>query len=201
MVLAPSSVVHEIVIIMLALGPPEDKSVTIMICCAAGVLGHAAIGPLESRASCPCCCLLSTGGVRAGAGLLKAGDRPVSGCLHSSMDLGPEVDLLMGGKPPSDDQVKRSLQNDTCKADVITVEWIPQNGCVQCSFPTWESQLPSASPGSSPRSASGSEPGFFQMTACALGFTMCEILCVPLRSGLSVSYSPPDLLNRKSISF
>ena len=120
--LAPSSVVHETVIIMLALGPPEDKSVTIMICCAAGVLGHAAIGPLESRASCPCCCLLSTGGVRAGAGLLKAGDRPVSGCLHSSMDLGPEVDLLMGGKPPSDDQVKRSLQNDTCKADVITLE-------------------------------------------------------------------------------
>lgn len=64
----------------------------------------------------------STGRVRAGAGLLKTGDRPVSGCLYSSVDLGPEVELLMGGKPSSDDRVKRSLQNDTCKADVITVE-------------------------------------------------------------------------------
>lgn len=61
--------------------------------------------------------------------------------------------------------------------------------------------MPSASLGSSPRSASGSEPGFFQMPACALGLTMCEILCVLLRSGLSVSNSPPDLLNRKSVSF
>lgn len=107
---------------MLVLGPPGDKAVIITICCAARVLGNAAVGPLESRGSSPCCCLPSTGRVRAGAGLLKAGDRPVSGCLYSSVDLGSEVDLLMGGKPSSDDRVKRSLQNDTCKADVITVE-------------------------------------------------------------------------------
>lgn len=109
MVLAPSSVVHETVITLLALGPPENKAVIIMICCAAGVLGNAAVGPLESRASSPCCCLLSTRGVRAGAGLLKAGDRPISGYLHSSMDLGSEVDLLMGFKFLSDERVKTSL--------------------------------------------------------------------------------------------
>lgn len=45
-----------------------------------------------------------------------------------------------------------------------------------------ESQLPLASLGGSPRSVSGSDPGFFQINASALELRMCEILCAPLKS-------------------
>ena len=53
-----------------------------------------------------------------------------------------------------------------------------------------ESQLPSSSLGGSPRSASGSDSGSFQITASALGPQVCEILCVPFDSGVSISHSP-----------
>ena len=65
-----------------------------------GVVGSAAVGPLEGRAVSPCSCLLSPGGVRAGAGLLEGGARSLSGCLHSSMELGAGSDLLVGGYAP-----------------------------------------------------------------------------------------------------
>ena len=38
------------------------------------------------------------------------------------------------------------------------------------------SWLPPASPGASPRSASGSDPGFLQTPASLLGLRVCEIL-------------------------
>ena len=69
------------------------------------------------------------------------------------------------------------------------VEPAPQNGCNQCLCPQGELQLPPASPGDSPGSACGSDPGSFQMTASALGLGACEILCVPFKSGVSVSHS------------
>ena len=53
--------------------------------------------------------------------------------------------------------------------NVHVVEQAPQNGCCQCLCPQDELKLPPASPGGSPRSAGGSDPGFFQITASALG--------------------------------
>ena len=73
---------------------------------------------------------------------------------------------------------------------VLVVEHIPHNGCYQCLCPQSELQLLPVSLGGSPRSAGGSDPGTFQITASSLGLGACEILCVPLKSGLSISYSP-----------
>lgn len=44
--------------------------------------------------------------------------------------------------------------------------------------------------GSSPKSANGSDPGFFQISASSLSLEACDILCVcvPFKSGVSVSY-------------
>ena len=49
--------------------------------------------------------------------------------------------------------------------------------------------------GSSPRSANGSDPGFFEISASSLGVEACDIcvcvcvcVCVPFKSGVSVSY-------------
>ena len=49
--------------------------------------------------------------------------------------------------------------------------------------------IASASSGDSPTSASGSDPGSFQITASALGPGVCEILWVPFMSGISISHS------------
>ena len=45
--------------------------------------------------------------------------------------------------------------------------------------------MPPASSGTSPRSTDGSDPGFFQMAASALGPGVCGVLCV-----LFISHSP-----------
>ena len=54
--------------------------------------------------------------------------------------------------------------------------------------------MPPVSPGDSPRSARGSDPGSFLITASALGLRAWEILQEPLKSRISVSYSPKALL-------
>ena len=66
----------------------------------------------------------------------------------------------------------------------------PQKGCCPCLCPQGELQLPPASLGDSPRSAARSDPGYFQITAFALGPRACEILCVPYKSAISISQSP-----------
>ena len=73
---------------------------------------------------------------------------------------------------------------------VHVVERAPPNGCLQCLCPHGESQMPPNPPRGSPRSACGSDPGSFQITASALGSGVCAILCVPFKSGVSVSHSP-----------
>ena len=77
---------------------------------------------------------------------------------------------------------------------VLMVEQAPQNDCCQCLCPQSELQFPPTSPGGSLRSAGGSDPGSFQITAIALHLGACEILCAPLKSGLSISHSPLALL-------
>ena len=62
-----------------------------------------------------------------------------------------------------------------------------QNGTCQCLCFQGELQLLLASSGDPPRSANESDLGSFQMTASVLGPRGCEILCVPFKSGVSVS--------------
>ena len=75
---------------------------------------------------------------------------------------------------------------------VLGGECSPQNVCQQ-HLSLWESHLPSASLGDSPRSASISDSGYIQITASALGFSACDILHAPFKSK-SVSYKPQALL-------
>ena len=77
---------------------------------------------------------------------------------------------------------------------VLMVEQDCQNGDCQRLCPQDELQLPPASLGGSLRSAGGCDPGFFQITASAMGPGMCEILCAPCKSGVSISHSPLALL-------
>ena len=72
---------------------------------------------------------------------------------------------------------------------VHVVEGAPKDSCCQCLCPQGELQLPPASLGDSPRSAGRSDPGSYQMFAFALGPKACEILCVPLKSKVSISPS------------
>ena len=79
------------------------------------------------------------------------------------------------------------------RISVTVVERDPQNDCHQCLYSQGELHLPSVSPGDSPRSASGSDPESFQITASFLGPGMYEILCGPFKSGVSISHSPLTL--------
>ena len=74
---------------------------------------------------------------------------------------------------------------------VHVVEQAPKNGCSQGICPQSESQRHPASPGGLPKPAGGSDPGSFLITASAQGLTVCEILCVPFKSGVSNSHGPP----------
>ena len=51
-------------------------------------------------------------------------------------------------------------------------------------------QFPPASLEGSPKLASGSDSCSFQIIAFVLGPRVCEILCVPFKSGVFISYSP-----------
>ena len=86
-------------------------------------------------------------------------------------------------------------------SSVQVVEQVPQNGCLHCLCPQGELQLPLASLGDLPRSVGRSDPGFFQITASALGPIAYEILCSPFKSGVSVSYSPLALPKVSPLAF
>ena len=60
--------------------------------------------------------------------------------------------------------------------------------------PRVSSRCHPASLGGSPRSAGGSDPGSFQITASVLGPRACKMLCAPFKSGVSISHSPLALL-------
>ena len=65
---------------------------------------------------------------------------------------------------------------------------------VVCPHPQGEFQLPPACPVDSPRPVDGYEPGSFQVTVLALGLRIWDILCMPSKSGVSISHSPLGLL-------
>ena len=62
-------------------------------------------------------------------------------------------------------------------------------GCHHHLCPQGESQLLPSSLGGPLRSASGCDAGFFQITASALGVRKCEILFLPFKSRVSISYT------------
>lgn len=72
-------------------------------------------------------------------------------------------------------------------AGVITEEGAPQNGLRQCLCPQEESQL------LPPLCQQVGLTQTLQTTASALGPGVCEVLCVPLKSEVSVSSSPRGL--------
>ena len=74
--------------------------------------------------------------------------------------------------------------------NVLVVEQAPPNGYHQCLCSQGKLHLPPASLEGSPKSAGGSDPGSFQITASVLGLGAAEILCAPFKSGGSISYSP-----------
>ena len=97
------------------------------------------------------------------------------------------------GPGPGANNLEGGFHNVPCQHQCPHGRMSSPNGCHQCLCPQGELQWPSASPGSSPRSAGGSDPGSFQITASALGPGVCEIFCVPFNDGVSISYSPLTL--------
>ena len=75
---------------------------------------------------------------------------------------------------------------------IHVVEGAPNNSCRQCLCP--QGEPPPASLGGSPRPAGRSGPGSCQITAFALGPGVCEILCEPFKSKVSISPNPLGLL-------
>ena len=60
---------------------------------------------------------------------------------------------------------------------------------------------PPASLGDSLRTACRSAPGFYQITAFALGPSVCKILCAPFKHEVSTSPSPLGLLKLSLLAF
>ena len=77
------------------------------------------------------------------------------------------------------------------------VERAPPSGCAHVCAQD-ELQLPPASPGDSPRSAGGSDPGSLEITASALGRGACETLHVCCKSE---SLCPTALLKLSPVGF
>lgn len=75
------------------------------------------------------------------------------------------------------------------------------NACCHRLLPQGESQVPPASPGGSPRSASVPEPASSPSAASALGPGACESSCVPCKSGVCVSYHHLGLPGVKPAGF
>lgn len=94
---------------------------------------------------------------------------------------------LVGSQTLSTNSLEGQLQNISCQDQCPCYSTTSQNDCCQSS------QLPPASPGDSPSSASESEPGSFQITASALELRADETLHVPFKSRVSVSYGSPAL--------
>lgn len=68
------------------------------------------------------------------------------------------------------------------------VEWASKNDCHQHLYPQFESQLSPAFPGEFIRASPEHGLGSFQIITSALSLRACEVLCVPTKSRVSISY-------------
>lgn len=77
---------------------------------------------------------------------------------------------------------------------VLLVGQTPQMSVTSICVHKERSQWPHISLGGPRRTVCGPDPGFFQLTASALGPRACVIVPVPFKSRVSVNYSPLALL-------
>ena len=125
--------------------------------------------------------LLGLGAARTGANQLVHGARPQEG---------PDPLPIISYREDS-----KTVLTSMCPCGgMSSPKWLPPASILQ-----GESLMLPTSPEGSPRSASGSDPGSFQITASVLGLRVCEILCVPCKNGISVSYSPLAILKTSPI--
>ena len=158
------------------------------------LLGRAGPWPnwLWGCASCSGCRPAGEKG-RFSVSLAVCPGEPGAGSLHSCLcSLGwftagasPQV----GAKSPGASRVGGGFQNGTCQCWCYCSRTSPQKWLPPASLSPRGSQLPLASPGGSPRPASGSDPDSFHTAASALELGLCEILCMLFKGGISVSYS------------
>ena len=152
------------------------------------------LGPLVDRSSPGTA--VHSGGLKAAALLVIGAVSLPAGCIPLLVlkgwwaRLGPSTNKINGG-----------FQNGPCQHQCPWVEEALPNGSCQRLCPQGGCQLPPASPGGSPRPVSGSYPGFFQISASALGPRACEILCALFKSGVSIPHIPLDLPKVRPISF
>ena len=99
---------------------------------------------------------------------------------------GADASPLVGREAPNTNWLEKALQNGSCQEDTsaLVVEWAPKLLPPTFMSPG-ESQWPFASSGGSPRTASGSYPGSFQIIAFVLGLGVFESLCTPFKISLS----------------
>ena len=152
---------------------------------------------LESRARSSCSCLVSQGIVRLV--LASWGWRWVPDLLSAQLSgdwVGTDLlELSMGGYVLHTDRFKFPkwhlvgwCHHSRKSSSKLLLPVFPFQGGVSVAF---------TYPGGSPRSAGGSDPCFFRITACVLGLRVCDILYAWLKSDVSASYSLPDFPNRK----
>ena len=112
--------------------------------------------------------------------------------------------LVGGARPPHDwtawpaGVLEGGLQNDTCQPRCPHDRRSSPNGCCQHPCTQGESQRPPASFWVSLKSVCGSDPGSFQIIACALGLRGCENLHMPFKNRVSVFFIPLTLLYTRS---
>ena len=161
-------------------------------------MGSAATGQLESRARSSCSCLLSQGIVRLVLASWGWWWVPDLLHLHSSMEFGLKLtccNWAWVGMSSSTDRFKFPkwhlvgwCHHSRKSSSKLLLPVFPFQGGVSVAF---------TYPGGSPRSAGGSDPCLFQISACVLGLRVCDILYAWLKSDVSASYSLSDFPNRK----
>lgn len=71
----------------------------------------------------------------------------------------------------------------------------------QCLCPQGGPRPPPVSPEDTPKISSGFDPGYYPVTAFALGPDALEILCALFKSEVSISPNPVELLQSSSTGF
>ena len=99
---------------------------------------------------------------------------PMTATYQAPPSMGFSRQEYWSGVPlPSPDRLEEGHHDNTWQHNVLTVKWAPRMAAVSIC-------VPSVSPsccllGGSLRSASGSDPGFFQITDSAMGLEVCKI--------------------------
>ena len=138
-------------------------------------------------------CAVAVGPLKCGIGFLH-------GWLCGPEGFGAAVSLLVGGAESPVLSLVGGFQNGACQCWYYHDRMRSPMAAATVSIPQVSSSCPPVSPGVSPRSTSGSDPGSFQTTASALGLGTCGILHVPFKSRVCF-LRPSSFLNLSPDSF